>query len=320
MDTRLNDCSSEYRDNLPQLSGTTFITDGGLETTLIFHEGFDLPYFAAFGLVKQHLGRNAIEKYYQDYLSIAKKYQVGFILESPTWRSNPEWGEKLGYSKEDLWEINQEWIGILKEIRSNFDDEIIPILISGCIGPRGDGYNPVYKMSADEAEEYHRNQINAFSQACADQVSAMTIAYSQEAIGIVRSAQKAGIPAVISFTLETDGKLPGGETLSDAIQAVDKATNFGAAYFMINCAHPTHFEMVLKEEGDWKTRLRGIRANASRLSHAELDEMETLDDGNPHELGELYGSLAAMLPHATVWGGCCGTDHRHIEAISRICI
>jgi S-methylmethionine-dependent homocysteine/selenocysteine methylase len=320
MDKKLVVCSAKYRNNLPQLSRASFITDGGLETTLIFHDGFDLPYFAAFGLLKQPLGRSAIEKYYQEYLSIAKKYQVGFILESPTWRSNPDWGEKLGYSKEDLWAINQEWIEILQQIRRNFNDEEMLIVISGCVGPRGDGYNPAFKMSAQEAETYHSYQIDAFSQACADQVSAMTIAYSQEAIGIVRAAQKADIPVVISFTLEMDGRLPSGESLVEAIQAVDAETNFGAAYFMINCAHPTHFENVLKQDGAWKSRLRGIRANASRLSHAELDEMETLDEGNPLELGQQYGSLSAMLPHASVWGGCCGTDHRHVEAISRVCI
>jgi S-methylmethionine-dependent homocysteine/selenocysteine methylase len=320
METQLDSCDAKYRNDLPQLTGKPFITDGGLETTLIFHEGFELPYFAAFDLMRYPIGLSAIEKYYQEYLSIAKKYQVGFILESPTWRSSPDWGEKLGYSKNDLWEINQKSIELLQQIRVNFEDELTSIVISGCIGPRGDGYNPTIRMSTEEAEEYHSFQINAFSQACADLITALTISYTEEAIGIVNAAQKASIPVVISFTLETDGKLPSGETLESAIETVDAMTNCGPAYYMINCAHPTHFEKVLKNAGDWKTRLRGIRANASRLSHTELDEMEYLDDGNPHELGNLYGELSAILPNATVWGGCCGTDHRHIEEISRFCI
>ena len=319
MEPDLDTCSSKYRNDLPQLTGGPFITDGGMETTLIFHEGFELPYFAAFDLMRYPIGRSAIEKYYQEYLSIAKKYQVGFILESPTWRSSPDWGEKLGYSKNELWDVNQQSIKLLEEIRIKFEDESTSIVISGCIGPRGDGYNPGQRMSIEEAEEYHSFQINAFSQACADLVTALTISYTQEAIGIVKAAQKADVPVVISFTLETDGKLPSGETLQTAIETVDAATNFGAAYYMINCAHPTHFEKVLRKEGGWKSRLRGVRANASRLSHAELDEAENLDDGIPQELGLQYSELFKILPNATVWGGCCGTDHRHIEEISKAC-
>jgi S-methylmethionine-dependent homocysteine/selenocysteine methylase len=318
MDTDLYTCSSKYRNDLPQLNGRPFITDGGIETTLIFHEGFELPYFAAFDLMRYPIGRTALEKYYQEYLSIAKKYHVGFILESPTWRSSPDWGEKLGYSKNELWDVNQQSIELLQEIRINFEDEGTSIVISGCIGPRGDGYKPIKRMSIEDAEEYHSFQINAFSQACADLVTALTISYTEEAIGIVKAAQNAGVPVVISFTLETDGRLPSGESLDNAIETVDAVTDCGPAYYMINCAHPTHFEKVLKIDGRWKKRLRGIRANVSRLSHAELDESENLDDGNPHELGLEYGELFNILPNATVWGGCCGTDHRHIEEISRI--
>ena len=310
---------SKYREHLPQLDGGAFLTDGGLETTLIFHDKLDLPYFAAFCLMKDVNGIEALRRYYATYASIAIANRVGFVLESPTWRANPDWGEKLGYSKAGLYEVNRTAIALMRELREKYETQGSPMVISGCVGPRGDGYDPGQVMSEAEAEAYHKEQIGFFRDSDADLVTALTITNTPEAIGIVRASRNLRMPVVISFTLETDGCLPTGQSLQEAIDVVDCSTDRATAYYMINCAHPTHFERVIANSEPWVKRLRGLRANASKLSHEELNEAPALDEGNPHELAEQYASLLRRHPHINVLGGCCGTDHRHIEEIARHC-
>jgi S-methylmethionine-dependent homocysteine/selenocysteine methylase len=309
-----------YRQKLPQLSNDLFIADGGMETTLIFQKGWELPEFASFDLLKHQAGYQAIQQYFRTYCTLAKNYGVGLILESATWRANADWGTKLGYSREDLADINRKAIALLQDIRQEYETEKSRIVISGCIGPRGDGYIPANAMTVQEAADYHRLQTQIFRDTDADLVTAMTINYVEEAIGIVRATQAVGMPVVISFTVETDGKLPTGQTLKDAILQVDAATNQAPAYYAINCAHPTHFLEVLTPGEPWVERIRGIRANASAKSHAELNESETLDEGNPAEFGSQYRDLLNKFPQINVLGGCCGTDDRHIEAICKACL
>jgi S-methylmethionine-dependent homocysteine/selenocysteine methylase len=311
---------SKYRDQLPQLAGKLCLTDGGIETTLIFHEGLELPDFAAFDLLKHAAGRAALQAYFRPYAALAQTYAAGFILESATWRANPDWGHKLGYSAGALADANRAAIDLLHEIRNEYETENTPLVISGCIGPRGDGYNPTALMSADEAQRYHQAQIDVFSQSGADMVAAITMNYIEEAIGIARAARLAGMPAAISFTVETDGKLPTGQTLKEAIESVDQATESAPSYYMINCAHPHHFEHILAAGEPWIGRIYGLRANASTKSHAELNESAELDEGDPAELGAQYLQLMGKLKNLSVLGGCCGTDHRHIEEICKACI
>lgn len=309
---------AKYRDNLPQLNGKTFLTDGGLETILIFHEAIDLPYFAAFDLLKTDQGRTQLGKYFRTYAGMARDNKAGIVLESPTWRASSDWGEKLGYSAQALAQANHDSIALLEGVRAEFETADSPMVISGCIGPRGDGYQLETLMSAAEAEVYHAQQITSFTNSGADLVSAFTMTHTNEAIGISRAAQKAAIPVVISFTLETDGRLPSGQSLKEAIETVDAATNNGPVYYMINCAHPSHFTDVLADES-WLQRIHGVRANASSKSHAELDESVELDDGNPVELGGQYRLLGKKLSNMNVVGGCCGTDHRHVAEIYKAC-
>jgi S-methylmethionine-dependent homocysteine/selenocysteine methylase len=311
---------TQYKNNLPQLSRDLFLTDGGLETTLIFHEGLDLPDFAAFDLLKDDGGYQALQNYFHTYATLARNYQVGLILESSTWRANPDWGTKLGYSSAALAEMNRKAIALLHDIRQEYETEQTRMVISGCVGPRGDGYIPTDAMTADAAADYHRPQIETFHAAGADLVTAMTMNYVEEVIGITRAAKAVGMPVVIAFTVETDGKLPTGQTLKDAIAQVDQATNHYPVYYMINCTHPTHFADALVTGESWLERIRGIRANASTKSHAELNESDSLDDGNPAELGSQYHELLNKLPSINVLGGCCGTDHRHVEAICKACL
>lgn len=307
---------AQFRKDLPQLADDFFITDGGLETTLIFLEGFELPDFAAFDLLKHKDGEAALRKYYLSYTELAQRFGIGLILESATWRASADWGTKLGYSAKEMADINRQSIALLEEIRDEYAGEAKNLVISGCVGPRGDGYKLVNTMSEKEAESYHKQQIQTFEDTATDMVTAITMNYVEEAVGIAHAAKSADMPVVISFTVETDGRLPSGQTFRSAIQQVDSATSHYPSYYMINCAHPTHFENVLAEDGPWKQRVRGLRANASRKSHAELDESSELDIGNPFELGKQYAELKRGQPQLNVMGGCCGTDIRHLEQIA----
>jgi homocysteine S-methyltransferase len=309
----------KYRHGLPQLSGGLFLTDGGLETTLIFLDGIELPHFASFTLLDSPEGVGRLRDYYRRYARLALAAELGFVLEGASWRANRDWGAKLGYSPAALADVNRRSIALMTELRDELETPTSPMVISGNIGPRGDGYDPGRKMSTAAAEAYHKEQIGTFAETEADMVAAFTMNYVEEAIGIARAAAAADIPAAISFTLETDGRLPTGQSLKDAIEEVDAATDSAPAYFMINCAHPTHFAAVLASGEPWVKRIRGIRANASRRSHAELDAATDLDAGDPAELGREYRELLGTLPGISVVGGCCGTDHRHVGAICHAC-
>ena len=311
---------ARYRTDLPQLSADLFLTDGGIETTLIFHDGLALPHFAAFDLLKSAAGRDALNRYFSSYAALAKRYRVGCILESATWRASADWGDKLGYSVEALRAANRQAIALLHETRIEYEGEPTKVVISGCIGPRGDGYSPASLMTEDEAQRYHSMQVEVFRDADADLVTAITMTYPAEAIGVARAASAAGMPVVISFTVETDGRLPTGQNLRDAIEQVDDATGGAPAYYMLNCAHPTHFAGALTAGEPWIERIRGLRANASTKSHAELNDSTELDDGNPAELALQYRELCLRLGKLNVLGGCCGTDHRHVEEILKACL
>ena len=274
---------AKYRERLPQLDGGIFLSDGGLETTLIFHEGWDLPCFAAFVLLDSDRGRKALSAYYDRYVPMAIGAGAGFMLESPTWRANPDWGAKVGYGLEALERNNRAAVEMMMALRDRYETAASPVVVSGVIGPRGDGYDPGAAMRPEDAEAYHAWQIGILRDAGADLVSAYTMTNSAEALGVARAAKAA------------DG------------------------LYMINCAHPTHFDHVLDAEGAWMKRLRGLRANSSRCSHAELDNAPELDEGDPFELGGQYAELLRRFPHINVLGGCCGTDHRHLECISAAC-
>ena len=292
-----------------------FIGDGGLETTMIFREGFDLPCFASYVLLRDPAGVEALRRYYRAFLEIAQRNRTGFTLDTPTWRANADWGAQLGDSAAALAEVNREAVALAEEIRAEAERAETPIAICGTIGPRGDAYAPDELMSAEEAERYHAAQVGTFAATSADMIAAYTLTYPEEAIGIVRAAVAQELPVAIAFTVETDGRLPSGQSLAEAIELVDAETDGGAAYFMVNCAHPSHFAAVVEEGGEWLQRLGGIRANASSKSHAELDEATELDDGDPAALGAEYRALKAHLPQARVLGGCCGTDQRHIDSV-----
>ena len=300
--------------SLPQLTSDLFITDGGLETTLVFHQGIDLPDFAAYPLLDSTDGRAALERYYAPYLDIADQLGVGIVLDTPTWRANHDWGARHGYDADALGALNRRAVAFVTGLAATRTG--LEAVIDGVIGPRGDGYVTGSTMSAAEAASYHALQARVFADAGAAMLTAVTMTYADEAIGIASAATAAGIPSVISFTVETDGRLPSGQPLADAIAEVDGATDAAPAYYMVNCAHPTHFAHVLDGSGTFE-RVKAIRANASALSHAELDEATELDRGDVAALARHYAAMREVLPDLRVVGGCCGTDHEHVAAIAR---
>jgi homocysteine S-methyltransferase len=293
---------------------TRMLTDSGLETWLIFHRGLDLPEFASFPLLDDERGRRLLAEYFSEHLRIAAEAGTGIVLETPTWRANRDWGARLGYDDAALDRVNREAVRFLRELVD--EHAKTEVIVSGNIGPRDDGYFPAELLDPAVAEEYHRVQIDSFVLAGADRVTMLTATHAGEAIGVVRAAATAGVPVVIAFTVETDGRLHTGQSVADAIEEVDAATAGVALHFGVNCAHPDHFTAALAAAAPRITRLELIRANASRASHAELDEAEELDEGSPDELGHQYAELVRAHPHLRVLGGCCGTDARHVRAIA----
>jgi S-methylmethionine-dependent homocysteine/selenocysteine methylase len=302
-------------DSLPQTAGDRlYLTDGGLETTLVFHRAIDLPLFAAFPLLDSDEGRAALREYFVPYLELAADRGTGFVLDTPTWRANADWAPQLGYDRDGLARVNRDAVAFAQELRGAVGPEPAPILVNGVIGPRGDGYVVGDVMTAKEAADYHALQAEAFAAAGADMLTAVTMTYAEEATGVALAAAAAGLPCVVSFTVETDGRLPSGQELGAAIAQVEAATDAGPAYYMVNCAHPSHFAHVVAGLGDAAGRIGGLRVNASRKSHAELDEATELDEGDPAALEGEHAELLGHLPNVTVIGGCCGTDARHVAA------
>ena len=296
---------------LPQLAGRPVVTDGGLETDLVYHHGVELPDFAAFVLVDDEHGRDLLQRYYEEYVSIARRVGAAVQLETPTWRASQDWGDRLGFSAAELRRANRDSVALLDGVRHRAG--LDTFLISGCLGPRGDGYVAGEEVDPDAAAAYHTPQIEALAEAGADLITVLTLTGVGEAVGIVSAARSAGLPVSVSFTLEQDGRLPDGTPLSSAIAEVDAAG--GPDYFMLNCAHPTHMAPAFTDAGDWRSRIMGVRANASTSSHAELDAATELDEGDPADLGAAQAALRHHLPNLAVVGGCCGTDARHVAAM-----
>lgn len=298
----------------PFRRAATVVTDAGLETWLVFHRGVDLPAFAAYPLAGTEQGRALLTEYFAHYVGIARRAGTALVLDAPTWRANPDWASTLGHDRAALARLIEQGVDVLAELRRGWTGTA-PFVIGGAIGPRGDGYRIDRAMSVDEAAEYHAVQMGCFRRTPVEVLTALTLGYADEAIGIGLAARDAGYPVVLSFTVETNGRLPSGMPLGEAIEATDAATDGHPTHYMVNCAHPVHLAGALRQTGAWTARLGGLRANASTLSHAELDEMTELDDGDPADLAARYVGLRATLPGLRVIGGCCGTDHRHVDAI-----
>ena len=302
---------------LIQLSAPLTITDGGLETSLVYQQGIDLPDFAAFPLLDTEAGRAALAAYYEPYLALGRRLGLAVVVDTPTWRANLDWGARLGYDAIRLAAVNRRAVEYVRALATD--------------GRRWSGGArrstawwarvATATSSARPCRRPRRRRTTAckpraFAEAGAAMMTAVTMTYVDEAIGVTRAASSVGLPVVISFTVETDGALPSGEALGSAIARVDDATDGAPAYYMVNCAHPTHFAEQLTTDAGWLARVKAIRANASSCSHAELDVATELDRGDVADLAGWYERLHSILPDLRVVGGCCGTDHEHVTAIA----
>ncbi len=307
---------AKYRNALPQLGGDTYLTDAGLETDLIFNKGIEIREFAAHTLLPDTTGREALAQYFRGFLNLANEVNTGFILDASTWKAHMHWAKDLAATEDEIKQANLDAIAFIAELRNDFAGNKQPIVLNGLVGPRGDAYAPDIQLAVAEARDYHRQQLSWLAETEIDMVSALTFTQADEASGFVQAAKELALPCIVSFTVETDGKLPTGQDLSSAIEQVDENTDSYAAYFMVNCAHPDHFSNLLGDE-PWARRIKGIRCNASRLSHAELDECEVLDAGNPDELAEQYSEMLGKMPWMNIFGACCGSDLRHVSTIAK---
>lgn len=294
-----------------------FLTDGGMETWLFFQQGFEAPEFAAIMLMEDNEARAALGRYFDGFLQLAEDAGTGFVLDTNTWRGCPVWADSIGVTESELLRLSGRAVDFAKEVRARWAGRVSPILLNGVVGPADDGYNPGKLLSIEGARASHHPQIEVFARAGVDMISAITMSNVEESIGIVRAAGEFGLPVIISFTVETNGRLPPGDLLGQAIDEIDSSSDTPPAYYMVNCAHPDHFRDALARGHEWIHRIGGLRANASRLSHAELDGAEELDQGDPEEFGRLHVPFAEVLPNLRVVGGCCGTDHRHVGCVSR---
>ena len=305
---------TRFRNALPQLDGGLFLTDAGLETDLIFNHGIELRGFASHTVLPDPRAMAVVTRYFEGFLALADELGAGFILDTLTWRTHPHFAAEIGDTPAELKAATERAVAYAAELRERVANTR-PIVLNAVTGPCGDAYRPEQTISADEAERYYAEQIGWVAGSEIDMYTALTFTQASEATGLVRAARAAGLPVVVSFTVETDGRLPDGQPLGEAIEQVDADTGAETAYFMVNCAHPDHF--VGRLEGEWTRRLRGLRANASRRSHAELDNSTELDTGDPDELAALYADLLRRLPWLNVFGGCCGSDLRHVTRIAR---
>tara|TARA_R110002074_G_scaffold203294_2_gene371174 strand:+ start:1454 stop:2410 length:957 start_codon:yes stop_codon:yes gene_type:complete len=306
----------KYRNNLPQLAGHDMTTQGGTWTWLQYVDGFELKHFCGFDLLNDPRGVVALRDYHRKIIEAVIPFQFGILLEGIHYRASRDWGKLIGYSREGLKEINIRGVEFYRDLANEYESDSNPIPISGVIGPQGDAYDTGITPEAAEAEDYHSEQIETLKQAGADLITGATFSGVEEAIGITRAAKALEMPIVISFITNSDGRLDGGETMREAVEKVDAATNNAPAYYMINCGHPTEFESAL-EEKDWTKRLGGFMPNAVAMEKLSLCSLGHLEDGNPEELGIQMGEIATRFPHIHVWGGCCGTDSRHLGQIAK---
>lgn len=296
--------------------------DGGIETALEDRLGQTLPEFAAFVLLDSEAGREALREYYRPFVELAAETGMRLMLDTPTWRANPDWvalvegvvgveGPEAGAARERALGTRVAALSAAAVSLVHDCARVLPgVTVNGVVGPRFDDYVADERMSPRAAAEYHAPQVRALAESGADRVTAVTMLDAAEGIGVVRAAGIAGIPAVVSFTVGADGRLADGSTVAEAIREVDEATGAAALGFAVNCAHPDEVAAGLGGGEPELSRLLGFRLNAARA------EAEDGGGDAPEAFAAAFARLAALAPAAELYGGCCGTDAPHIAALA----
>ncbi|ESQ89595.1 DNA helicase RuvA [Asticcacaulis sp. AC460] len=300
-----------------QRDGVLYLTEGGQETEIMYKFGHALPEFAMYPLLDNPKAMADLHGMYARFLDAAAKHGFSALVSGLDYRASPDWGEKLGYSRQALADALLQSIDFLRDAARPYQGQIPEILIGGMMGPRGDAYSLNRTMTAEESEDYHSFQLETLKSAQVDFCTAVTFNSVAEGLGVARAAARVGMPLSLSFTLDGNHRLKSGPSLKEAIETIDaEAGDARPDVYGINCSHPIEFEPAL-QPGDWILRLRSLRPNASAKDKGELCQIGHLDDGNPVDLGETMGRLARTYPHMDIWGGCCGTWEAHLDEIAR---
>jgi S-methylmethionine-dependent homocysteine/selenocysteine methylase len=301
--------------NFPkQQAGRYFITEGGIETEIMYKWGFEMPHFAMFPLLDNPKAADAIKGMYRRYLDVVAKYKQSALIGGFDYRASPDWGDLLGYSASALRDANIQSIEFLREVASEYDSDIDLALFSGCVGPRGDAYQTKNTMDRYQAAEYHSVQLETLKEANVDLAWALTFGDPEEAIGVCMAAKSLGVPLAVSFSLDSSHHLNTGVAFSKAVEYVDEQTGNFPEFYSLNCSHPDEF-MPAITQGDWINRVRCFRPNAAKMDKISLCKLGHLEEGDPIELGEQMSTLHTRYPHMDIWGGCCGTCDTHLEQI-----
>ena len=299
-----------------QRNGRIFLTEGGIETELMYRHGFELPEFAVFPLLDDPRAVAVMRDMYRSYLDVVARHGLAALIGGLDYRASPDWAGRLGYSASALADANLACIQFLRDAAAEYAQDVPEALVAGIVGPRGDAYQLNRTITAAEAEDYHATQLETLGRAGVDLAWALTLNSVPEAVGVARAAARLGVPLAISLTLDGTARLKSGPTLAEAIEAIDAATDASPAFYSINCSHPLEFEPALTD-GAWLQRLRGLRPNASSMDKIALCKLGHLEEGDPPELAGMMADLARRLPHLDIWGGCCGTWDRHLDHIAR---
>ena len=300
----------------PRKPGLRYLTEGGTETEIMFRHGYELRDFAMFELMSNPAAVKDLAGMYRRLLDTIARHGFAAMLAGFDYRASPDWGAKLGYSPAGLAEMQHRCIDFLRDVSAPYKDTLPDIVICGCVGPRGDAYAMNRSITAREAEDYHATQLDTLRACGVDLVWAATFNNIPEAVGLSRAAARAGLPLNLHFTLAGDHRLRSGPTLRQAIEQTDAQA--GAARpdsYGINCSHPVEFLPAL-EPGGWTWRIRALRPNAAKMDKIALCKLNHIEEGNPDELGRMMGDLARCHPDIDIFGGCCGTWDRHIDAIA----
>ena len=265
-------------------------------------------------LVYSARGRHALEELWKQYLSIAERYAFPFLATTPTRRCNRE---RLARSEYDD-NILQDNMRLLREAVAGAR---VPTFSGGLMGCRGEAYTGQGCLTEGEAREFHRWEAEGFRAAGAEFLLAALMPTLPEARGMAAAMGSTGLPSIISFTLQRNGRLMDGTALHDAITAIDTLSSPPPLCYMANCVHPRIVAEALScpwnQTETVRTRFLGIQANASPLSHAELDHAVELHQSPPEDLARDMAFLHKRFG-LRLFGGCCGTDDRHMEAIARV--
>ncbi len=301
----------------PMGSGEMFLTEGGSETEIMYRHGFELPEFSMLPLLESPLALSALRDEYSQQLDVAAEFGLSFLLTGLDYRASPDWGSKLGYSPSGLADANIASIELLRDIAKGYEEQIPRLLIGGILGPRGDAYSLNQEITAESAEDYHAVQLETLKRADVDFACALTFNNVAESVGALRAANQTGVPLFVSLTLDRSGRLKSGPTLAEAIVEIDaQAGEAAPELYMINCSHPLEYEPAL-ENRDWIKRLRGVRPNASKMEKLALCELGHIEEGDPVELASRLRDLSERYPHMDIFGGCCGTGHKHLREIAK---